>query len=630
MTDNILTKHAQLNAGVMPASAEELAQKHQTLFQEYSRLKAQHTVLKRAVKKERTENASLQGDAKEKEKELRKLQGQLDLLAFHNERLSKRIEAVQELDTKGSHFSLLGGAIKKELEKSTQALEAANLDLAKKIEENEELRSELSDIHHIYTDNLNRLCAQIDNLQKRIEELQDERALLQSETSSQSSSLVKERANLESEIVRLQEELSTKTKLLDEYQQQDNQEDKNLEYEQTITDLRTQLADLSSSTNDQIEKLEIRIKDLQDTITQLKSSQADKESAAEQRIKQLEHDIEAAESTANQLRTQHTDQSTSTEQQIQKLENEIKDLQQANSLLKQANTDLEFQKNALVKDNATLRIDTSATVEKLTGEVQQKEQVLNTMEEKIAHLETQLEEQQQQLSDLRVQVVSYEKSLEEQQQLKEKANDRINQRQSDIHNNIVEEDEEEEEEEEDDDQPFVYPVPKDIGAAEKDGTQSNNNDERSVDPTSNISDESKQQASQIGISSNEDNNGDRDDNNDNNYDESKVAAMIQEREDKMKQYYESKLNQLTEKLQTADSKACRFANLVESLKDKLTKQDEEKRSLHNEIQRLKDEVIKGKESLSTTESKYQEQLDMLTEYTTSLQMEVAKAQSTPV
>lgn len=37
---------------------------------------------------------------------------------------------------KGSHFSLLGGNIKKELEKSTQALDAANLDLEKKIKEN--------------------------------------------------------------------------------------------------------------------------------------------------------------------------------------------------------------------------------------------------------------------------------------------------------------------------------------------------------------------------------------------------------------------------------------------------------------------------------------------------------------
>ncbi|ORZ13568.1 hypothetical protein BCR42DRAFT_66118 [Absidia repens] len=99
MTDSIIARHTQLNAGAMPASAEELAQKHQSLFQEYSRLKAQHTVLKKAVKKERMENASLQGNVKEKEKELRKLQGQLDILAFHNERLSKRIEAVQEVDT---------------------------------------------------------------------------------------------------------------------------------------------------------------------------------------------------------------------------------------------------------------------------------------------------------------------------------------------------------------------------------------------------------------------------------------------------------------------------------------------------------------------------------------------------
>lgn len=65
------------------------------------------------VSKEQSTNNTLQGNVKEKEKELRKvdipchtyvtgywhaskLQEQLDLLAFHNERLTKRIEAVQE------------------------------------------------------------------------------------------------------------------------------------------------------------------------------------------------------------------------------------------------------------------------------------------------------------------------------------------------------------------------------------------------------------------------------------------------------------------------------------------------------------------------------------------------------
>ncbi|ORX47175.1 hypothetical protein DM01DRAFT_325024 [Hesseltinella vesiculosa] len=85
---------------------------------------------------------------------------------------------------KGSHFSLLGGTIKKELEKSNQALGAAKLDLTKKIEENEDLHAELSEIKHIYrapkncynvrsffearyTYNLNELYKQISELEKQ-------------------------------------------------------------------------------------------------------------------------------------------------------------------------------------------------------------------------------------------------------------------------------------------------------------------------------------------------------------------------------------------------------------------------------------------------------------------------------
>ncbi|ORX46536.1 hypothetical protein DM01DRAFT_1149924 [Hesseltinella vesiculosa] len=206
MSDNLAARQVQLNANALPSSAEELAMKYQSLFQDYSKIKAQHTILKKAVKKERSENVVLQGNVKDKEKELRKLHGQLDILTFHNERLSKRIEAVQELDTKGSHFSLLGGAIKKELEKSNQALDAAKADLTKKIEENEELHAELSEINHIYTDNLNGLYKQISELEKQIEELQVERSLLQSE-SSQSTSLVKEKEELSSKIQALEDKL---------------------------------------------------------------------------------------------------------------------------------------------------------------------------------------------------------------------------------------------------------------------------------------------------------------------------------------------------------------------------------------------------------------------------------------
>ncbi|CAO3694717.1 unnamed protein product [Rhizopus stolonifer] len=134
MSDDLFSKRSSLNTGSIPESAEELSQRYEKIFQQYSRLKAQHAVLKKAVIKEQATNVTLQGNVKEKEKELRKLQEQLDLLSFHNERLTKRIQAVQESNQKTSHFSLLGGSTKRILKESTQALNATHFNLEHKIQ----------------------------------------------------------------------------------------------------------------------------------------------------------------------------------------------------------------------------------------------------------------------------------------------------------------------------------------------------------------------------------------------------------------------------------------------------------------------------------------------------------------
>lgn len=105
----------------------------------------------------------------------------MDLLAFHNERLTKRIQAVQDSEQKGNHFSLLGGSVKKELEKSAQALDEANMDLERKIQENEKLHEELTERQFEFTESINTLLQQIQDLEKKVTELQDENANLQAE-----------------------------------------------------------------------------------------------------------------------------------------------------------------------------------------------------------------------------------------------------------------------------------------------------------------------------------------------------------------------------------------------------------------------------------------------------------------
>ncbi|CEI88541.1 hypothetical protein RMCBS344292_02925 [Rhizopus microsporus] len=226
MSDGLFSKHTALNAGTIPASAEELSQRYAKLFQQYSRLKAQHAVLKKAVIKQAS-NVALQGNVKEKEKELRKLQEQLDLLSFHNERLTKRIQAVQENDQKGSHFSLLGGSVKKELEKSAQALDAANFDLERKIRENEILHEELTERQFEFTNTINNLLKQIQDLEEKVQELETGQSL-QPNVPSQDPQLNTEEQSLMQQIDALKSTLAEKTSLLNDLEGNMQQNDARL------------------------------------------------------------------------------------------------------------------------------------------------------------------------------------------------------------------------------------------------------------------------------------------------------------------------------------------------------------------------------------------------------------------
>ncbi|OAQ25984.1 hypothetical protein K457DRAFT_738355 [Linnemannia elongata AG-77] len=154
--------------------SEELAEKYHKLFQDYTRIKAQHAVLKKAVLKEQTENTAMQAAMKEKEQEVRKSLQDLDLLSFHNQRLTKRIENLQNQGATKSGGSWLmgGGSVKKELEKSQTTLEAATIDLQAKIEENEKLHQQLYEINALYPRHVTELQGKIQALEKQNQELQ--------------------------------------------------------------------------------------------------------------------------------------------------------------------------------------------------------------------------------------------------------------------------------------------------------------------------------------------------------------------------------------------------------------------------------------------------------------------------
>ncbi|XP_071996421.1 protein phosphatase 1 regulatory subunit 21 [Engystomops pustulosus] len=117
----------------------ELQGKYQKLAQEYSKLRAQNQVLKKAVVDEQANSAALKEQLKMKDQTLRKQQQEMDSLTFRNQQLAKRVELLQEelsvMETKGKKT-------KKHVDSTQMSQEQKSVfdeDLQKKIEENERL-----------------------------------------------------------------------------------------------------------------------------------------------------------------------------------------------------------------------------------------------------------------------------------------------------------------------------------------------------------------------------------------------------------------------------------------------------------------------------------------------------------
>ncbi|KAI7856274.1 hypothetical protein BDC45DRAFT_533705 [Circinella umbellata] len=606
------------HAGAIPTSAEELAQKHQRLLQEYSRLKAQHTVLKKGLIKEQSTTTSLQGNVKEKEKELRKLQEQLDLLAFHNERLTKRIEAVRDGEQKGSHFSLLGGAVKKELEKSTQALDAANTDLAKKIDENERLHEELSENRHIYTKHVNGLHLQIKNFEKRIEELEVERSTVQKDRRDQAAGLKQEITTLKTEVDNLKKELAEKTKLLSEQERNIKQDDVELrsEIESLRGILLAKLGDIEENDGsseipnlaqvipacEALKVLEEQAKNyiyaLREKTTlkglpheiavKLKISSetwSEQTQALAQRVEESEARTKEILETKEKEDVKTTEQITALEKTIEQLRIELNNQQDNERLtqLEQENTRLEEQIKKQANDLITVQqeLDTAkATNEKLKNEVKLTTPKPTDDKETQANLSPQIDtKQQDKKEDEDDENFVYQSTEKSQENIKE-----------------TKEAEEEEEEEEDDDV-FVYRGEDAPEEKEVVSNSINENSEQTLESKKSTNGEASQEEKQQAI----------------NGIVTSESHESKAREAELEAYYESQMKQLTVKLQLADSKAVRFAKMVDTLKDRLAGETEENHRLIGETERLQKDLNKTKELLDTTEKNYQEQLREMTE-----------------
>lgn len=141
----------------------QLQTKYQKIATEYSKIRAQANVLKKAVIDEQTRNADIREQLKEKEVELRRADQELDSLSFRNQQLTKRITVLQEELDKAQNKSKKG---KNKVSDSKSQIPTPpnhilDEEFQKKIVENAQLLSQISDKD-----------SEIESLNERIQQLE--------------------------------------------------------------------------------------------------------------------------------------------------------------------------------------------------------------------------------------------------------------------------------------------------------------------------------------------------------------------------------------------------------------------------------------------------------------------------
>ncbi|KXJ25659.1 protein phosphatase 1 regulatory subunit 21 [Exaiptasia diaphana] len=126
----------------MSAEGQNLQAKYQKLASEYAKLRAQNTVLKKAVIEEQEKTKTLQEGGKQKDQTIRKYEQEIDSLQFRNDQLSKRVTVLQdELDNSGSKTWKSWGS--PNVSRPTPDNDVIDEELQIKIQENERLQRQL-------------------------------------------------------------------------------------------------------------------------------------------------------------------------------------------------------------------------------------------------------------------------------------------------------------------------------------------------------------------------------------------------------------------------------------------------------------------------------------------------------
>ncbi|XP_017540757.1 protein phosphatase 1 regulatory subunit 21 [Pygocentrus nattereri] len=201
--------------------AADLQAKYSKLAQEYSKLRAQNQVLKKAVVDEQANSNSLKEELKQREQCLRKAEQEMDSLNFRNQQLAKRVELLQEelltSEAKGKKSKNKGDSPS---QPSFQTQSVFDEDLQKKIQENERLHIQFYEADELHRQQEAQLRARLQQLEKDAEQHQTVVDNLTSKYMDTIEKLQSEKARLEVKGQTLEREVKECRLRTEECQQQ--------------------------------------------------------------------------------------------------------------------------------------------------------------------------------------------------------------------------------------------------------------------------------------------------------------------------------------------------------------------------------------------------------------------------
>jgi chromosome segregation ATPase len=578
-----------LNVRIVGAtSAEELAEKYQKLFSEHSRVKAQHSVLKKAVIREQQEKTSLQEECKTKEQELRTSLQQLDLLNFHNERLTKRIQSLQDSGSARLSPWLLGSA-KKELEKLKSTLETTNIELVRKIEENEKLHKELYEVNSLFTQHVNVLQTKISDLEKKSEELQVEltRSHLASEEAL--STMRQEKREVEVELDQTRAELRITKALMEKNEQKLKEGDDALRSElialrQTLS-INLGLADETQSEqfNALSEKVDSESREIIESFKQLQFS-----------TREYLNALKENSDSSYELSVKVRNASQAWQKNLQNLAIKLTSAQNKISELAAENESLTKKNESGSNKVSILETEISRLREELQKLQSNHSQSLNDEQ---VNTESFVSEQNNTKLNNGIDGFTFKSASQSNSFQKEKDDEMEGKENGAPISNPAESEDEE-------DLVFVYPT-------QRENVESPDNEHKELasqsvlnglETKSNLIDDDATGSGTSFLAL------ERDDMSVRKEDDAK------QRENLIKNHYECKITQLKEKLQLSDSRAVRLDKALIMMKSKLADLEKGKSQADQEISKLQKELNQSKETLLEERNNHKSSIDTMTDW----------------